>query len=86
MLGLLLGCSLRRAKLVSLRLEQFQLREDHWVLVDLVGKGGRIRTEPVPGWCKRLIDNWLRDSGVSGGKVFRRVLKEWIPARAWSDA
>ena len=52
-----------------------QLRESHWVIVDLVGKGGRLRTVPVPAWCKGLVDVWLRHSSVSEGKVFRRVLK-----------
>ena len=42
MLGLLLGCGLRRSEVVGLRLDQLQLRESHWVIVDLVGKGGRI--------------------------------------------
>ena len=74
-LGLLLGCGLRRSEVVGLRLDQLQLRESHWVIVDLVGKGGRIRTVPVPNWCKGLVDVWLRDSGVNEGKVFRRVLK-----------
>ena len=40
MLGLLLGCGLRRSEVVGLRLDQLQLRESHWVIVDLVGKGG----------------------------------------------
>ena len=75
MLGLLLGCGLRRSEVVGLRQDQLQLRESHWVIVDLVGKGGRIRTVPVPNWCKRLVDLWLRDSGVNEGKVFRRLLK-----------
>ena len=75
MLGLLLGCGLRRSEVVGLRLDQLQLREGHWVIVDLVGKGGRLRTVPVPAWCKGLVDVWLRHSGVSEGKVFRRVLK-----------
>jgi integrase len=39
------------------------------------GKGGRIRTVPVPNWCKGLVDVWLHHSKVSEGKVFRRVLK-----------
>lgn len=75
MLGLLLGCGLRRSEVVGLRLDQLQLREGHWVIVDLVGKGGRLRTVPVPDWCKKLVDVWLRHSGVNEGKVFRRVLK-----------
>jgi site-specific recombinase XerD len=75
MVGLLLGCGLRRSEVVGLRLDQLQLRESHWVIVDLVGKGGRIRTVPVPNWCKGLMDVWLRHSKVCEGKVFRRVLK-----------
>jgi len=74
-LGLLLGCGLRRSEAVNLRVDQLQLRESHCVIVDMVGKGGRLRTVPVPGWCKALLDDWLRDSGVAGGKVFRRVSK-----------
>jgi integrase len=75
LIGLLLGCGLRRSEAVALRLDQLQLREDHWVIVDLVGKGGRLRTVPVPDWCKNLIDVWLHDSRVTEGKVFRRVSK-----------
>jgi integrase len=75
MLGLLLGCGLRRSEVEALRLDHLQLRDSHWVIADLVGKGGRIRTVPVPNWCKGLVDVWLRDSGVNEGKVFRRVLK-----------
>ena len=75
MLGLLLGYGLRRSKVVGLRLDQPQLRESHWAIVDLEGKGGRIRTVPVPNWCKGLVDVWLRHSGVNEGKVSRRVLK-----------
>lgn len=75
MLGLLLGCGLRRSEVVGLRLDQLQSREGHWVIVDLVGKGRRLRTVPVPSWCKELLDAWVRDSGVSEGRVFRRLLK-----------
>jgi site-specific recombinase XerC len=58
-LELLLGCGLRRSEVVALRLDQLQSREDHHVIVDLVGKGGRLRTVPVP-WCNKLIDAWLQ--------------------------
>jgi integrase len=75
MLGLLLGCGLRRSEVVSLNLDQLQSREGRWVIVNLVGKGKRLRTIPVPSWSKELLDAWLRHSGVSEGKVFRRVLK-----------
>ena len=74
-IGLLLGCGLRRSETVNLRLDQLQLRERHWVIVDMVGKGGRLRTVPVPAWCKGLVDVWIHDTGVTEGKVFRRVSK-----------
>ena len=73
MIGLLLGCGLRRSEAVALRLDQIQLREGHWVVADLYGKGGRLRTVPVPGWCKALVDRWLCASGVTEGLVFRRI-------------
>src|SRR5271155_1415978 len=38
-LGLLLGCGLRRSEVVGLILDQLQMREGHWVIVNLVGKG-----------------------------------------------
>ena len=50
-----------------------RIREGRWVVADLYGKGGRLRMVPVPGWCKALIDRWLRASGVSEGLVFRRI-------------
>jgi integrase len=62
MIGLLLGCGLRRSETVNLRLDQLQSRQNHWVIVDMIGKGGRLRTVPVPVWCKCLIDAWLRNS------------------------
>jgi site-specific recombinase XerC len=77
-IGLLLGCGLRRSEAVNLRVDQLQLRETHWVIVDMVGKGGRVRTVSVPAWCKALVDYWLLDSGVGGGKVFRRVSKSGV--------
>ena len=34
-----------------------------------------MRTVPVPGWCKGLLDAWLSASGVTEGKVFRSLRK-----------
>jgi site-specific recombinase XerC len=57
-LALLIGCGLRRAELVGLRMEDLQVREEHWVIADLIGKGKHIRTVPVPVWAKRAVDEW----------------------------
>ena len=52
MLAMLIGCGLRRGELLALRAESTQLREDHWVIADLLGKAGHIRTVPIPSWVK----------------------------------
>jgi len=50
MLAMLFGCGFRRSELVGLRFDDLQMRQGHWAVVDLIGKGGHIRTVPVPGW------------------------------------
>ena len=52
MLAVLLGCGLRRAELSALRVEDMQKRQGHWAIVDLVGKGKRVRTVPISLWLK----------------------------------
>ena len=74
-LGVLLGCGLRRSELVHLTVDHVQQREDHWAIVDLVGKGGHVRTVPVPDWVKQRIDDWRRDSKIEAGFVFRSINK-----------
>ena len=72
-LALLIGCGLRRAELVGLGLEDFKVREDHWLIADLIGKGKHIRTVPVPVWAKRAVDDWTDAAKISAGALFRRV-------------
>jgi site-specific recombinase XerD len=59
LLALLLACGLRRHEAVALRLDNLQRREEHWAIVDLVGKGGHVRTVPVPDWVRNELDDWL---------------------------
>jgi site-specific recombinase XerD len=74
-LALLLGCGLRRRELTELTIDHFQRREDHWAIVDLIGKGGHVRTIPVPSWVKRTVDDWLAASNVVHGRLFRCVCR-----------
>ena len=48
MLAVLIGCGLRRGELLALKLTSIQQREEHWVIADLVGKGGHVRAVPMP--------------------------------------
>ena len=54
----LTGCGLRRTELARLRDREIQQREGRWCIVDLHGKGRRMRTVPMPPWTKTLIDKW----------------------------
>ena len=75
-LGLLIGCGLRRDELANLTFAHLQQREGRWVIVDIVGKGRRVRTVPVPGWAKALVDRlgWSA-AELSEGLVLRRFRK-----------
>src|ERR1700712_1478549 len=72
-LSLLLGCGLRRAELTSLTLGHLQQRDGRWAIVNLYGKGGHIRTVPVPNWVKIALDRWVTAACITEGTIFRRV-------------
>jgi len=42
-------------------------------MVDLIGKGGHIRTVPIPNWVKAALDQWTGAANVTEGRIFRRV-------------
>jgi site-specific recombinase XerC len=75
MLAVLLGCGLRRSELVGLETDEVQTRQDHWAIVDLIGKGRRVRTVPIPYWVKQAIDRWVTAAGITDGKIFRAVTR-----------
>jgi integrase len=75
MVAVLLGCGLRRAELAGLTVDHLQQREEHWVFADLVGKGGHVRTVPVPSWVKTAMDGWLVEARVVAGPIFRAINK-----------
>jgi integrase len=82
MLAMLIGCGLRRGELLALTLESIQQREEHWVIADLVGKGGHVRTVPIPEWVKSVINAWTTAAAIIEGRVFRAINKA---GRIWGD-
>jgi site-specific recombinase XerD len=74
LLGVLLGCGLRRSELAALAFVHVQQRDGRWAIVDIVGKGQRVRTVPMPAWTKMLLDRWATAAGgLSQGRVFRAL-------------
>ncbi len=75
MLAMLLGCGFRRSELVGLEVDEIQMRQGHWAVVDLIGKGGHIRTVPIPAWVKTALDQWILAARVTEGRIFRGVAR-----------
>jgi integrase len=81
-LAMLIGCGLRRGELLSLAMDSIQVREEHWVIADLKGKAGHIRTVPIPQWVKAAVDVWSTAAGITEGTVFRSINKS---GSVWGD-
>ena len=71
LLAVLLLAGLRRTEAANLTFEHIQMRDNRWVIVDLVGKRGKTRTVPIKAIVKTLIDDWAADAGLTAGFVFR---------------
>jgi len=73
MLALLIGAGLRRSELAGLDVGQIQRREDRWLILDLIGKHGRMRSVPIPLWAHAAVMSWEAAAGFTQGALFRRV-------------
>lgn len=72
-LAVLLGCALRRYELAGLDVVTIQRREGRWVLADLEGKGGRVRTIAIPSWVHDAIVAWRQEANITEGRLIRRL-------------
>jgi len=62
---------LRPAELATVTVEELQRR----VFADLSGKGGHVRTVPLPDWVGSAIEVWLTAAAVTGGPIFLAINK-----------
>ena len=87
-LSVLVYCALRRNELARLEKRHIQKREGRWVIADLIGKRGRVRTVPIPDAAKAALDDWLAAAGIESGFLFRQVLRSGrvltAPIGAWT--
>ena len=70
-------CWLRAApqRVAALSVEHLQQRDGRWVIVDLIGKGLRIRSVPMPSWAKMAADRWTESAGITEGRILRAINK-----------
>ncbi len=80
--ALLLGCGLRRNEAVTATWDNYRLVDDRHCLVDLLGKGNKYRTVPIPAWASSRIDSWRKrldyevgdPSVVQDGPILRSLM------------
>jgi integrase len=87
-LSVLVYCALRREELARLEMRHIQKREGRWMIADLIGKRGRVRTVPIPGAAMAALDDWLAAAEIESGFLFRQLLRSGrvlaSPIGAWS--
>lgn len=72
-LAVMIGGGLRRSEVAALNFGHVQQRDGRWVIVDLIGKGNRTRTVPIPSWSKQAIDEWTQAGNFTDGRIFRSI-------------
>lgn len=75
-LELLFYAGLRREEVTLIRMEHVQMLEGRPVLLNLRGKGDRVRTIPIPEFVLRHIQEWIDAAGITDGFVCRRIRGE----------
>ena len=70
MLAVLLGCGLRRTEVCDLETRHVDMRDSRPCLVDIMGKGGKTRTVPMPWPCYERITTWKDAANITDGVIF----------------
>jgi site-specific recombinase XerD len=74
-LAVMIGAGLRRSEVAALTFDHIQQRDGRWTMVDITGKGNRVRTVPIPSWVKLAIDEWAQSANINSDLVFRAIHK-----------
>ena len=74
-LSVLIGAGLRRSEAAAQTVDHIQQRDGRWVIVDMLGKGGHVRSVPIASWVKLAIDEWVELAGITSGHVFQAIHK-----------
>ena len=78
-IAVMIGAGLRRAEAAHLTFGHIQLRQGRWAIIDMAGKGGRLRSFPIPDWVEQAIARWAKQAHLqresSNGRIFRAINK-----------
>ncbi len=73
LLAVLFSTGIRRRELVELSVSTVQQRDGQWGLIDLRGKGRKVRSVSLPLWVTDAVFEWLRASSIVQGPLFRSI-------------
>ena len=73
--AVMITCGLRRQEVAALSMEHLQRHEGRWVIREIVGKGRKLRSVPLPLQVEAAIDVWIRAAAIRSGRIFRAVNK-----------
>ncbi len=73
LLAVLVGCGLLRSELVRVNFADVQKADGGSILIEIRGKGGRVRAVNVPRWVKLALDAWTSTAKIRTGPLFRAV-------------
>lgn len=79
-LALLVGSGIRCSECTNLKYENLQQRpntkgEQVWMLVNVQGKGGKVRSIPIPSWTAKCVFDWTEFRGITSGPLFGGMYK-----------
>jgi site-specific recombinase XerD len=88
MLATLFGCGLRRSELVGLQVDDVQMRQGHWAIVDLIGRQGRPYPHRTDSSLGQSCAGWMGRTGwhragqdLSSDRQSRESVGQWCLAK-----
>ncbi len=75
LLSVLFSTGIRRRELVELSVSTVQQRDGQWGLIDLRGKGRKVRSVSLPLWVTDALFEWLQASKIVQGALFRSITR-----------
>ena len=60
-LALIVGCGLRRTEICNLEVDQLQEVHGRTLLVNIKGKGNKLRSVAVPDWAAQILNKWKEE-------------------------
>lgn len=75
LIAVLCGAGLRRSELCALKWSQLQEWHGRMVLVDIRGKGGRVRSVAVPDWAAELVDAYKPGDARDDAPMFQSLAR-----------